>query len=683
MLHTANHNTERTIIVTGHPGSGSADVYAHLTSSGMDVPTAGRQHGMTAVEISSCLVRKGGARLDFSEPITQVRVTPLWMSLGLDLLLANSDKSFWGWHDPHAAHMLEFWLQADPAFCFVFVYDSPENSLCRSFAGEALDDSKILEFKNSWINCYAELLRFYSRHSERCLLVNASEIFKQPTVFLQEFNLRMKVELAQGSSPSYGQEEDAQLLQVAELLLQDEQLQKIYESLQSLADLPLVKELPKVSAESWNKCISLRIALNEALSDVDAAKLSLAERDANIEAQSLLKNQCLRELGRQKEEVRLLKAELNELQESFLEKVRLEQEIKAELEVAVCDAEAVKNILALRDAQIEIQNSYLKQGEQRAEEINMLQVQLHEVQEKLLGKIGLEQELKNECTRLSDELKIAHFNVNAVKNILAQRDKDVEAQQFLKTKLLEEVEQRKAEVNILQAQLDGFYGGLIEKISIDMKVKDLQEFLESQCIEFKKKCSEDNNFLLQYAKKIDFLASGAPIVGVSNDVREENKLLLSQLHEVQEELLNSYLKSPGASQREKSIFIKSEYTPPSVDVFENAHYGAADRVKRQLAYRIGRVIVENSRSFTGAVRLPWALMSEIRLFKEDRKATVGVKNIPIERYADAHEAEKVKMHLSYRLGKTVLDNYRSPIGWVKMPFFANKEIKEFRKLRAK
>ncbi len=110
-------------------------------------------------------------------------------------------------------------------------------------------------------------------------------------------------------------------------------------------------------------------------------------------------------------------------------------------------------------------------------------------------------------------------------------------------------------------------------------------------------------------------------------------------------------------------------------------YGAAIRVKRQLSYRLGAIMIEYSRSAWGWIRMPWALLIEIRRYRHE-KSLRKTKLPPVSSYCDAEEAEKVKRHLSYRLGKTAVDLGGSFSGWIKMPFALYREVKLFRRERS-
>ncbi|MFN3298076.1 hypothetical protein [Caldimonas sp.] len=151
----------------------------------------------------------------------------------------------------------------------------------------------------------------------------------------------------------------------------------------------------------------------------------------------------------------------------------------------------------------------------------------------------------------------------------------------------------------------------------------------------------------------------------AQELGEENELLLNQLHQVQEELERYYLEN----QR-----LKQKLAPPKPP----GPYGAADRIKRQLSYRLGAVMIERSRSVGGWLSMPWALAAEVRAFRQEAAARPAKKLPPIHTYRDAHEAERVKQHLSYRLGSTMLQYGKSPLGWLKLPFALQRQVREFR-----
>jgi len=153
----------------------------------------------------------------------------------------------------------------------------------------------------------------------------------------------------------------------------------------------------------------------------------------------------------------------------------------------------------------------------------------------------------------------------------------------------------------------------------------------------------------------------------SKEIEEENKLLLEQLHLVQEELERYYLENQKLKTNQKP-------TRPRL-------YGAAERVKQQLSYRLGARMIEDSKTFTGTLAIPFTLYDEVQKFREEKKAQKKLP--PIQTYADAYDAERVKKHLSYRLGQAMIQSIESPYGVFKLPSAlkgAYNEYKSSRKL---
>lgn len=154
----------------------------------------------------------------------------------------------------------------------------------------------------------------------------------------------------------------------------------------------------------------------------------------------------------------------------------------------------------------------------------------------------------------------------------------------------------------------------------------------------------------------------------SEALQQENAMLLEQLHRVQEALESLH---QGAAVAQPSL------SRPR----EAPHYGADERIKRQLTYRLGAVVVR-SNSLKEYLMLPLALKREHKAYLQDKQARQGENLPPVERYADAYKAEQVKQHLSYRLGRIIMANGGSPIGWIKLPFALASEARAFRKERA-
>lgn len=151
------------------------------------------------------------------------------------------------------------------------------------------------------------------------------------------------------------------------------------------------------------------------------------------------------------------------------------------------------------------------------------------------------------------------------------------------------------------------------------------------------------------------------------ELKEENDLLLKQLHIVQEELERYFL--------ENQKYKKNSPKKPE----QKTYYGAAERVKQQLSYRLGSTMIANSRSFSGWLSMPFALNAEVKKFRKEQEKKANQKLPPVSAYSDAYEAERVKQHLSYRLGACMIKNSKSLSGWIAMPWKLSQEVKDFRK----
>jgi hypothetical protein len=154
---------------------------------------------------------------------------------------------------------------------------------------------------------------------------------------------------------------------------------------------------------------------------------------------------------------------------------------------------------------------------------------------------------------------------------------------------------------------------------------------------------------------------------------EERDQLISQLHQVQEALERYYLEI-GRLKQAAPVQTPSTAAPQPVA----AHFGAAERVKSQLSYRLGNTMITCSRSAGGWLLMPFALSRVALQFHGERPEREARRLPPIHQYRDAHMAEQVKGHLSYRLGHAMVHNARSPLGWMAMPAALLRQVREFR-----
>ncbi|MBE8232171.1 MAG: hypothetical protein HAW67_00445, partial [Endozoicomonadaceae bacterium] len=366
--------------------------------------------------------------------IDQIEAGEIWNELALDLLLGNTEESFWGWADPQAVFMLDYWKKVEPRLKFLLIYDSPVTIFTALFNDKQVTTKKVEEEVKYWGAFYEELLHFYHRNQENCLLIHIEQIKEDLAAFSHVISAFAESSLIASDSSIKEMEKGntnvdrADLLLMAELLKEFLGIYVAYDSLEVVADLPMTNK---------------------------------------------------------------------------------------------------------------------------------------------------------------DKQPLTMDNV-----ILAWNSRQ-ETQGVSQCPPLEELEQ-------------------------------------------------------------------------------ENELLLLQLHQVQEELEHYFLEN----QKLKNGNTTSVSTSSS-----SFYYGAADRIKRQLSYRLGATMIQQSRTVNGVLMMPWALIQETRVFRKDFKMRKDEKSPPISDYQDAYEAESVKQHLSYRLGHTFVKNTNSVMGWVKLPWLLKQEVVDFKKGR--
>lgn len=198
---------------------------------------------------------------------------------------------------------------------------------------------------------------------------------------------------------------------------------------------------------------------------------------------------------------------------------------------------------------------------------------------------------------------------------------------------------------------------LKEEIS-NIKKKILKQNLDNS--ELVKKLSDELNQLrLDKSKKENII--------LDEKLKEEKKLLIKQLHQTQDELERYYRKNKNLENNINKNILHSK---------NPTYYGAADRVKNELAYRVGERMVKAKRT-KDIVALPLTLAKEYRKYNLEKD---HIANLPdIKEYNDFQEVEKVKRHLSYRVGNLVINTSKTPKSLFLMPFKISKEVIDFKK----
>lgn len=197
----------------------------------------------------------------------------------------------------------------------------------------------------------------------------------------------------------------------------------------------------------------------------------------------------------------------------------------------------------------------------------------------------------------------------------------------------------------------------LQKKNISYKSKLSKVIKEN---EEQNKVLENNKALLE--AKVKFLEES---INKEKVQKEENSLLLEQLHTVQEELEKYYLENKVLKEKKEQV---------------KRYYGAGERLKNEFTYSLGREILKKVKSPLGLLSLPFFVLTIRSKYKKDLKNSD--KSLPpIETYADAYEAQRAKQHLTYMIGETSINVMSNPLGLFVLPFKLKQTHNRFKKNR--
>ncbi len=597
------------ILIVGHPLSGYQEVERLLRACGMAPALPSRRDGFLPEQISATLAKAHNApalqRLGNGDAeLRQLTPGPVWHGMALDLMLGNIDQPLWGWADPQAIHWLNYWRDLDPDLHFILVYDRPHSLLTRSQADPATPDSP------------EEL----ARQARQWAAYNAALLHffhRNP-----QRCLLVHSEQARRSASAYLNQVRARI------------------------DAPWVERLglegnhtgPHASGTP-TPCVTQD--LPPALASGDTGETPDAPL-ALLVADTLLRDQP---------ESRQLYEEL---------------QAAANLPLALDDEPGRDTALALQAwAALNAQRQRQRHQDKLLQQLEAGQAQAEALAAEHWRLLQAEQQLRAQDAQTHDA---ALADLSTARQQIEQQQRELQQDNELLLSQLHQV-QEELERHYLNSQQQATQ---LEALSAQ------QQQAEQQAAQLKERLAAAEQRAAEAARQAQAKAQELKSAqselselqarpAVDPQLSEENDLLLTQLHRVQEELERYYLEN----QR-----LKAQVAPPKPE--KPAFYGAADRVRQQLSYRIGARMIQNSRSLGGWVAMPWAVLGEVRRFKREQPEREARKLPPIHTYRDAHEAERVKQHLSYRLGQAYLANAKSPVGWLRMPFAIQREAKAFR-----
>ena len=430
------------IIIIGHSASGYQSVEKIFQAVGMKQALPSKRDGMYPHEIDTILskvvktskiseqpypikhnrskrqVKKLAQRVELVSSHKQesknALVNPLWDHLALDLMLGNLDQSFWGWANPEALDVLEYWQRVDPNIHFVFVYDSP-NSVLLQYTEEqilSLDENQVRSELESWIDYNKKMLNTFEKVRDRAVLISSKQLIEFSensikTVYAQ-IQAPVKLDSNKTSQLSVITEKSALENKQLEYFFIDSMLKKhtdvlaAYEELQTYSDLPYLAKIDinkNAVLNIWKEIVKDKMLQQSKLKDSEA----LIQQYQN-EAQSQRKeNEKLAQKHKNERDAKQkIETENNSiLSQLHLTQEMLEKEVVAKRNVEKKSADYQQKLSGIEKEKADLQSklkdfsniqSELKQVES---ENQTLLLQLHRTQEELEKQHNALMALKN------------------------------------------------------------------------------------------------------------------------------------------------------------------------------------------------------------------------------------------------------------------------------------------------
>lgn len=155
-------------------------------------------------------------------------------------------------------------------------------------------------------------------------------------------------------------------------------------------------------------------------------------------------------------------------------------------------------------------------------------------------------------------------------------------------------------------------------------------------------------------------------------LEQENAWLVGELHNTQNLLEKKYASLKPSNIDEMAQSNKNIQASGTVSIYHTPE----SRVKNDLPYRLGSALVK-TKTMKDMMSLPVTVAREYRDYLQIKKELESLP--PLDKEGDILQAEKIKTHLSYRVGNTVMQSIKSPKKIVRLPVDIGKEVLDFKK----
>ncbi len=532
-----------TIILAGSPWSEIEIHFNHLKNLGISDPYSIERHNKLNT------IRSLHDQIFYNHQEHQNRQIELgkpWEQAAGELFLANWQQPVWGWADTRSIWLLDFWRDFDPQTRFILVHTQPQQALAKAMAQVDQDVSfDVDQFISDWLAYEREMLRFYLRNQQRCLLVDSKQIAANPVGLALACNERWGFELSLDASD----------------------LQDLNNSSELFA-YPLTHLLAHEVLNQYPETHNLQLEISTSLLSIqpeiipanDEQTLELSDAIINLRSLIYNKNRALADKVQSKQEL-----------EQFSQKT---QSLEAELEAIGADlsekCKLVEEHEALIDRYQQEQDNQISQTTNLRQENELLLQQLHQVQEELEQYFqktqSLETELEAIGANFSKKCKLVEEHEALIDRYQQEQDNQIshttnlhqENERLLLQlhQVQEELEQYFLKAQALESELQKIGGDLTNKHRLleeyQAQLQRYQQEQDNNQVKITEYCQQIEQ-LTQECKAISKLAEERQLqinhlqgesesqINTTTHLRQENELLLLQLHQVQEELEHYFL----------------------------------------------------------------------------------------------------------------------------------------------
>ena len=278
--------------------------------------------------------------------------------------------------------------------------------------------------------------------------------------------------------------------------------------------------------------------------------------------------------------------------------------------------------------------------------------------------------------------------------IIQTKNQELESKTEELTSKTQQLTQTKNQLDTIKVQLDSTKQQLDSKVKeLDSKTKELSSLhTQKQTLEIKN--LEQDNLLkqiqIQEAKQ-DLINKQLHAKQLEKELEIKNQQLTQTKNQLDstKKQLESANKILSSNPNTSHLIQNTSYFKGKL-AYLNTLATAKDRIHNHLSYKLGKAMIENSKSILGYIRMPYVLSyikeqhnKEQKQYQEAIKKNPNLKLPNLESYPDYQESLKEKECFTYKLGEAFMKANKTWYkgGYVKLLFEAKRLEREYREKR--